>query len=148
MKDLTELRKIAEQATPGPWEPYDANEGMDRAYSPMWCVANEEFHNPTAGDDEDWMGVEIHVGDKADSDHIATFDPPTVLALITRLEQAEQAVQRVRELAEAWKSRGEHDMEYSKTIPPDIGEIINEGGAEMVHKANLIYRALDGDTRG
>ncbi|PRA13304.1 hypothetical protein CQ010_01270 [Arthrobacter sp. MYb211] len=66
----------------------------------------------------------------------------------TALTNTEQAVQRVREVAEAWKSRGEHDMEYSKTIPPDIGEIINEGGAEMVHKANLVDRALDGDTRG
>ncbi|OIH86003.1 hypothetical protein BLJ79_04200 [Arthrobacter sp. UCD-GKA] len=55
----------------------------------MWCVANEEFHNPTTGDDEDWMGVEIHVGDKADSDHIAAFDPPTVLALLDRVEAAE-----------------------------------------------------------
>lgn len=64
------------------------------------------------------------------------------------LEQAEQAVARVRELAEAWKSRGEHDMEYSKIIPTDVGEIINEGGAEMVNKANLILSALDGDARG
>lgn len=81
----------------------------------------------------------------------ATYDHPadkSVIELIDRLEQAEQAVQRVRELADAWKSRGEHDMEYSKIIPTDVGEIINEGGAEMVNKANLILSALDGDGRG
>lgn len=82
------------------------------------------------------------------AEFIATFNPETVLALLSRLEQAEQAVQLVRELAEAWKSRGEHDMEYSKIIPTDVGEIINEGGAEMVNKANLILSALDGDARG
>lgn len=36
------------------------------------------------------------------AEFIATFDPPTVLALLSRLEQAEQAVQRVREIAAGW----------------------------------------------
>lgn len=184
--DLTKLREVAGQATPGPWEVHDRG-----------------------------IGYEVHVGghelnhclretfDKWDAAHIATFDPPTVLALLDRVEAAEQAldfhtqrdrelktllsmiacrldefcyeelasliedepldqwgekytsklqaaeqaVARVRELADAWKSRGEHDMEYSETIPRDVGEIIHEGGAEMVNKANLIYRALDGGER-
>ena len=81
--NLNELRKIAEAATPGPWEidgpahpgpddtlPLHNNDGGAIAYvQPLWD----------------------------DAEFIARFDPPTVLALLSRLEQAEQAVQRVRE---------------------------------------------------
>lgn len=82
------------------------------------------------------------------AEFIATFDPPTVLALLSRLEQAEQQVARVRELGDAWKSRGEHSMKYSETLQWPVAEAIHEGGADMVNNANLIYRALDGDGRG
>lgn len=96
------------------------------------------------------------------AEFIATFDPPTVLALLSRLEQAEQRaeqavadyeaaeqqVARVRELADAWKYRGEHSMKYSETLQWPVAEAIHDGGAEMVNNANLIYRALDGDGRG
>lgn len=141
--DLKVLRKVAEQATPGEWEVFDPNEGS--GHSPLWCVANDEFHNPSGDEESEWVAVEVHVGDKADADHIATFDPPTVLALLTQLEQAQAQVARVREVADAWKSRGEHDMEYSKTIPQEVGEAICEGGAELVNSANLIYRAVGGE---
>lgn len=94
--DLKHLRKIAEAATPGPWETYDPNEGSGHA--PLWCVANEEFHNPSGDEDAEWMGLEVHVGDKTDSDYIAAFDPPTVLALIARVQSAEAKLARVREL--------------------------------------------------
>lgn len=67
---------------------------------------------------------------------------------LSRLEQAEQAVQRVRELGDAWKSRGEHSMKYSETLQWPVAEAIHDGGADMVNNANLIYRALDGDGRG
>ncbi len=59
---------------------------------------------------------------------------------------AEQAVARVRELGDAWKSRGEHSMKYSETLQWPVAEAIHDGGADMVNNANLIYRALDGDS--
>ena len=83
--DLTELREIAEAATPGPWGVYDANEGMSPP-RPYWSVANNEFHNPT---NLDALAIDISIdyGDKDDAAHIAAFDPPTVLALIDEVER-------------------------------------------------------------
>lgn len=54
------------------------------------------------------------------AEFIATFDPPTVLALLSRLEQAEQAVQRMREVAES---------------------------SDDKHLTMAILEALDGETR-
>lgn len=56
---LTKLREIAEAATPDDWERVVPFEGM-------------AISNPN------------HM---ADADHIATFDPPTVLALIDEVER-------------------------------------------------------------
>lgn len=190
--NLDAMRKIAEAATPGPWIIDSLESGEHGVFI--------EDGNP----DYLKLGcasaiVASHLVGK-NADYLEAFDPETVLALITRLEQAERElvaakstqvqhivrtsfetartaglaldeavkivsgwlvedpdrrareaeaqVDRVRELADAWKSRGEHDMAYSKTIPQEVGEVISEGGAEMVNRANLIYRALDGDTRG
>lgn len=58
------------------------------------------------------------------AEFIATFDPPVVLALLSRLEQAEQAVQRVREMS---AHRKEIRLDYVGLIDLD--------------------RALDGDGR-
>lgn len=47
-----------------------------------------------------------------DATHIATFDPPTVLALIARLREAEAKVERVREVHEpidAMLNPGRHE---------------------------------------
>lgn len=73
------------------------------------------------------------------AEFIATFDPPTVLALLSRLEQAEQAVQRVREMAT--------ELRDTPASPesPKYARLLIEGaqaaGAD-------ILRALDGDGRG
>lgn len=72
------------------------------------------------------------------AEFIATFDPATVLALLSRLEQAEQAVQRVREVATAMAN---HSLPESP-----------RGGAwETAHGAQLfakdILETLDGDAR-
>lgn len=81
--NLDKLRQVAANATPGPWAVYDRGIGY-------------EVH--------DANGYELNGGmretfTEADATHIATFDPPTALALIDRAERAEQAVQRVREAA-------------------------------------------------
>lgn len=75
--ELNELRKIAEAATPGPWEAYDRGIGYEVYQSGSdWCL--------NSGQRETFS--------KSDATHIATFDPPTVLALLSRLEQAEARV--------------------------------------------------------
>lgn len=85
MKDLTDLRKIAEAATPGPWE-------VDNLDQVVRTPNYDIVHDDSCADSEEWSA-------NTDAPFIATFDPPTVLSLITRLEQAEAAVARVREVA-------------------------------------------------
>ncbi|QRQ79142.1 ead/Ea22-like family protein [Glutamicibacter protophormiae] len=112
--ELNELRKTAEApgVRPGPWHVYDRGIGYE--------VHDENDYELTGGMRETF--------DKPDAEFIATFDPPTVLALLSRLEQAEQAVARVREVA----------AEYRPSIPEEVlHEVMKD-----------ILRALDGDGRG
>jgi len=105
--NLDTLRKIAEAATPGPWEASDRGIGY-------------EVHDASAYELNSGMRETFT---ESDATHIATFDPPTVLALLSRLEQAEQAVQRVREaMGKPWGS--------------------------AITAKHIIRRALDGDGRG
>jgi len=99
---LRELRRIAEAATPGPWEIPVAN--VFRVVAPK-----ARHHNPPSGKappypwaiiaDADTEGTS---GEQAASNmqYISTFDPPTVLALLDEIER----LRREREvLAEALK---------------------------------------------
>ena len=102
--NLDTLRKTAEAATPGPWEASDRGIGY-------------EVH--------DASGYELNSGmretfTESDATHIATFDPSTVLALLSRLEQAEQAVQRVRDAT-------------------------NQPWVSSISAKRLVRRALDGE---
>lgn len=89
---LAELQRAAEAATPGPWQVTDFNEGMCPP-RPLWGVITEDFDGC-----DDSFEVEIHTGGKADAQHIAAFDPPTVLALL-----AEVAEYRAREAESTWE---------------------------------------------
>ena len=83
--ELNELRKTAEAATPGPWthQPYgDQNQNGD--YFGGWLL------------DADGEYVVADASDR-DGAFMAAANPETVLALLSRLEQAEQAVARVSE---------------------------------------------------
>ena len=84
--DLTKLREIAEAATDGPWESSvvkvepdadDALRGMGVIRSGIGIV----FMSAN--------GPEILV---SDATHIATFDPPTVLALLDEIEELRAAL--------------------------------------------------------
>lgn len=63
-------------------------------------------------------------------------------------DQLRRQVEAVRALAEAWHHRGEHDMEFSKTLPEDVRDVIYEGGAEWVEFARKLSVALDGAEGG
>ena len=100
--DVDALRVVAEGATPGPWE-------VDRFF---WKIGS------TRGmPDEFWVSVEAAgsviacmpeeaPASEPNAAHIAEFDPPTVLALLDRLQAAEGAVERVRALAATWDGDG------------------------------------------
>lgn len=89
--DVDHLRRIATAATPGPWE---------------W--RNEELMVPDPDDawpDFPWTFVVTTCNGRPsvsgpDAAHIAAFDPPTVLELVDRLEEAQRA-------ALTWKRRAE-----------------------------------------
>lgn len=111
MKDLTNLRKIAEASTPGPWVYGDNRDGLGNKLHPAKFPGK---YNPIS---------DFEYTEDEDAEHIATFDPPTVLALLARLEQAEQAVARAREVAAGWAT---NDRPFREAL----------------------IRALDGDGRG
>lgn len=79
------LKELVEEAPAGPWTVSDVNEGSE--YPPLWMVTNDAFHNPS--EDEPWLGVEVHTGSRNEAEHIATFDPRTVAALVPLLRTAE-----------------------------------------------------------
>lgn len=109
--NLGTLRKTAEAATPGPWtrdgvgvlgarEDWDGGKGPARIMKAMMPWRRERM--------------------EANAEHVATFNPETVLNLLSRLEQAEQAVQRVRDLAEEFDKhdypRGIHRFSVAKRV--------------------------------
>ncbi len=81
--DLTNLRKIAEAATPGPWEMRNESPQMD----------GRNFTLRVHGKAGIRMSAHCY-GFNGDPEFIATFNPETVHDLIDRLEQAEQTVER------------------------------------------------------
>lgn len=70
---LDELRAVAEKATPGEWEAYSVPDTRKEA---GYCAVG-------VGDSE--ARIVRYEGGWFDAAHIATFDPPTVLALIEAL---------------------------------------------------------------
>lgn len=135
--ELNELRKTAEAATPGPWK-----EDVDqRGDCVVWGPNGRFLLNAQA--EPHWLeypgetrSVAFDV-DRRDCTHIATFDPETVLALLSRLEQAEQAVARVRE------KHAERVLVY----PNGAEEHYCSAEENSAWPCDTI-RALDGDGRG
>lgn len=123
--NLDNLRKIAEAATPGPWETLG---GQGPFGTHAVC------HRMEQGTLVEIAYRDAHF-DKANAVHIATFDPPTVLALLSRLEQAEQAVARVREVIH------EYDPDCLTCMCNSDGDCCKCTVADF-------QEALDGDTRG
>lgn len=75
--DLDALEAVARAATPGPWETRCEGYG-----EPTWVCHDSEYVIYLGYDYAAELGAE-------DGAHIATFDPPTVRALITRVREAE-----------------------------------------------------------
>lgn len=101
--NLNELRKVAEAATPGPWVARDFSETYsDGSRTEAWSVEANETPVVDVAFDRDY-GSPMGGAESADARHIATFDPPTVLALLDRVAELEAVVGRVEALcAGAW----------------------------------------------
>lgn len=95
--NIDDLRKIAEEATPGPWITGGELPGSDGVF----------FGTAVDPDDPDEPGILLGEAYAPDAEFIATFNPETVLALLDRVETAEQALQRVRAIAEAYDQQPE-----------------------------------------
>lgn len=133
MKDLTNLRKIAEAATQGNWIPFEP--GEEPGYWWVWLEEKLPWYGGIAQVSESDPGSICQTmitdsrdpaQDKADAVHIATFDPPTVLALIARLEQAEQ---------EAKAAKGvitQHIAERSLETHRNVGIAVDEAVRAVV----------------
>lgn len=89
--DLPALTEIANAATDGPWE--------ERELPDLIGNCTSTIHAPNAIDVPTWSELAPEIAGALKSEdalHIATFDPPTVLALIARAEAAEAKVAAVR----------------------------------------------------
>lgn len=99
---LDQLREIAQNATPGPWSADVGVRGDCVVFGPngrFLLNAQAEPHWLEYPGETRSVAFDV---DRRDCTHIATFDPPTVLDLIERVEAAERALdfhaQRDREL--------------------------------------------------
>ena len=111
--DLSALKALAEKATPGEWEFSARDEG--------WATVDI----PDGPDDT--MQLAWHEGggitamDSANAEFIAAFDPPTVLALIARLEEAEGRVGNVAAEVRMWRDDAkEHMARFGQHLPCSI----------------------------
>ena len=73
--DLDRMEAVAREATPGPW-----------TYIPT--ILGVPNMTVLAGDAHEGY---VAIGQFRNGEHIATFDPPTVLALIEKARRAEEA---------------------------------------------------------
>ena len=89
--ELARLRAVALAATPGPWKALGDNQGHPGGLE--WSVSapeleDDDFTGWVAGPDGgDGIANTGLPGIQADATHIATFDPPTVLALLDVLAE-------------------------------------------------------------
>ncbi|WP_102158710.1 ead/Ea22-like family protein [Zhihengliuella halotolerans] len=142
--DLTALREIASAATEGPW----GWTGDDPLGGPQLMTvkrvkrgnrrrpAREEFSGEPVLDA--WASqVGGIVVSKEDATHIAAFDPPTTLALINRLEDAEEAVARARDLHRSMPVYDDEcgDMECEREHV--------EINADLYHADQIAYQACE-----
>ena len=102
--NLDDLEAVARAATPGPWVATGT-----RAWGDPYLEVLPVF-GVVESADSDMAHACIDPLENGDAEHIATFDPPTVLALIERLKQAEARIAEAREALRA------------ASIPPGVTE--------------------------
>src|SRR5690606_21091532 len=101
---LAELRRIAEAATPGPWEVTEFAGGEERSPGELGVFAPNHPHSYQKSDGT-WYAVVICRGmdgptREENSEYIATFDPPTVLAMLDEIERLRRVVEEFTDFTE------------------------------------------------
>ncbi len=81
--DLNKLKRLAEEATPGPW-------ALDDLNTLNVISVHEDCYTPELGT---YLNVSIN-GFYKDSRFIAAANPQTVLALLGRIEELEEALEK------------------------------------------------------
>lgn len=158
MSDLNELRKVAENATPGPWIAHEL--GGEPGYWWVWQESKLPYYGgvaEVAGRDPGIICYpEISGGhgdddqDRIDAEFIATFDPPTVLALLSRLEQAEKNADTYQALYEQ-RAKSLEQAEAQVARVRDLATEANEAllrtniRSDGMYLSQKILRALDGE---
>lgn len=142
--NLDTLRKVAEAATPGPWHQSEtgvlgAREDWDLARGPARIMAAQM----------PWRRERM----EANAKHVATFDPPTVLALLSRLEKAEQDRDKLRNRLDAMRRQRDGYRNQLRKTEQQVAQVrdllayLEKLASGDKHYAELIDRDLDGDTR-
>lgn len=103
--DLDALEATARAATPGPWE--------FRTESPS--MGGENYTIRQTGTPGIRMTGYVYGFGTGMIEHIATFDPPTVLALITRLREDEAVIEKVEALLPKWRESRAYNAEVFTT---------------------------------
>lgn len=136
--DLAALRKVAEAATPGPWRV------DDEGYSGGSWVAYLTDGLETGPIVMAGPGVGSHHFTRHDAEHIATFDPPTVIALLDEIKrlqalqeehehvkaERDAAVKRAEEAEDALRKATTELDSYKRDFPCDGGCNYNSGPEE------------------
>lgn len=132
-----ELRKLAEAATPGPWESDDTTVSQHWSRPEPWLdVVNDEIACMAYC----YGGSVRPIERPEDAAYIAAANPTAVLELLDRLEAAETALERTRTLvadggdyhyAAVDDSEGEYVMRWSSCVSvDDLLAAIGEGVVE------------------
>src|SRR6185437_2057895 len=106
-RDVAELKRLAEEATPGPWTQWvehgDVWSGVPERNSPGNMGGGSLGIRVCDCDADDYDGEndeEAEAQAKATAAYIAAANPQTILALIERLETLEEAVKGAHVIAE------------------------------------------------
>lgn len=84
---LQELRRIAEAATPGPWtSPWEQKDGLDPEEYGFYGASGDKIVGLLWYD-----GWHLECSEE-NARHIATFDPPTVLAMLDEIERLRREI--------------------------------------------------------
>ena len=123
--NLDALEAVARAATPGPWTINWETDEYHAGMPDKWALS---INGPEASDFADLAA--------ADAEHMATFDPPTVLALIAKLREAEAEMharelhhfeeEKLRAEAEAKLREAEQERDEARWAAGIVGDVARE----------------------
>jgi len=134
------LRKVAEAATPGPWVLDGFAEG---GCSEGCCEEYTRLSVYSVTNQGEVVASEVRA--QRNADYFDAFDPPTVLALLTQLEQAKQDLHW--EILARQELKNHHDelQENHKKSEAQVARVRELNQFLPASIMERITRALDGE---